>query len=144
VKFDVGHGWLSFRWNVAIPAIEQGFIADIISTDIHKGSMNGPMQDMTTVMSKFLALGLPLQDIINRSTWQPAQIFKRPDLGSLSVGAEADIALFSINKGNFGFADIINSNEKISGTEKLVAELTIRAGRIVWDLNGRTATEFQK
>ena len=69
-------------------------------------------------------------------------MFNRPDLGNLSVGSEADIALFSISKGNFWFAD--STNEKIKGTERLVTELTIRAGRIVWDLNARTATEFQK
>ena len=94
------------------------------------------------IMSNFLALGLPLQDVINRSTWQPALIFNRPDLGNLSVGSEADVAILSINKGNFGFRDI--ANETIKETEKFVAELTIRAGRIVWDLNGLTATEFQK
>ena len=142
VKFDVGYGGASFRWKVAVPSIEQGFIADMISTDLHTGSMNAAMKDMTNVMSNFLAIGFSIQDIINRSTWQPALIFNRPDLGNLSVGSEADVAILSINKGNFGFRDI--ANETIKGTEKFVAELTIRAGRIVWDLNGLTATEFQK
>ena len=142
IKFDVGHGQSSFRWSVAIPSIEQGFIADVISTDLHTGSMNAGMKDMINIMSKFLALGLPLQDVINRSTWQPALMCNRPDLGNLSVGTEADVAILSISKGDFGFVDI--SSDKIKGTEKIVAELTIRAGRIVWDLNGLTATEFQK
>ena len=142
VKFEAGYGELSFNWKVAVPAFEQGFIADVISTDLHGGSMNASMKDMPNVMSNFLALGLSIQDVINRSTWQPALMFKRPDLGNLSVGAEADVALFSISKGDFWFPDV--ANEKIKGTEKFVAELTIRAGRIVWDLNGRTATEFQK
>jgi dihydroorotase len=142
IKFDVGYGELSFRLKVAVPALEQGFIADVISTDLHAGSMNKTMKDMPNIMSQFLALGLPLQDVINRSTWQPALMFKRPDLGNLSVGSEADIALLSISKGDFWFADV--ANEKIKGTEKLVAELTIRAGSIVWDLNARAATEFKK
>ena len=142
IKFDVGHGGGSFRWKVAIPSIEQGFIADAISTDLHTGSMNAGMKDMTNTMSKFLALGLSVQDVINRSTWQPALMFNRPDLGNLSVGTEADVAILSVNKGNFGFVDI--NNEVLKGTEKLVAELTIRAGRIVWDLNGLSAAEFQK
>ena len=142
IKFDVGYGELSFSWKVAVPSLEQGFIADVISTDLHAGSMNKPMQDMPNIMSNFLALGIPLQDVINRSTWQPALMINRPDLGNLSVGTEADVTLFSISKGDFWFAD--TANEKIKGTEKLVAELTIRAGRIVWDLNGLTATEFQK
>ena len=142
VKFDVGYGELSFRWKVAVPALEQGFIADAISTDLHTGSMNKSMKDMPNIMSNFLALGLPLQDVINRSTWQPALMFNRPDLGNLSVGTEADIAILSISKGDFGFVDI--TSQKIKGTEKFVAELTIRAGRIVWDLNGLSVTEFQK
>ncbi|MDR2886801.1 MAG: amidohydrolase/deacetylase family metallohydrolase [Bacteroidales bacterium] len=142
IKFDIGHGAGSFRWNVAVPSIEQGFIADVISTDLHTGSMNSNMHTMANTMSKFLALGLSLQDVINRSTWQPALMFNRPDLGNLNVGTEADVAILSISKGDFGFTDI--SGEKLKGTERIVAELTIRAGRIVWDLNGLAATEYSK
>ncbi len=142
IKFDVGHGGGSFRWKVAVPSIQQGFYADAISTDLHTGSMNGGMKDMANTMSKFLALGLTLQDVINRSTWQPALMINRPELGNLSVGTEADVALFSISKGDYGFIDI--GTDKLKGTQKLVAELTIRAGRIVWDLNGLAATEFKK
>jgi dihydroorotase len=142
IKFDVGHGGGSFRWKVAVPSIQQGFYADVISTDLHTGSMNGGMKDMANTMSKFLALGLPLQDVINRSTWQPALMINRPELGNLSVGTEADVAVFSISKGDYGFIDI--GTDKLKGTQKLVAELTIRAGRIVWDLNGLAAVEFKK
>jgi len=142
IKFDVGHGGGSFRWKAAVPSVQQGFLPDAISTDLHSGSMNAGMKDMANVMSKFLALGMPLQDVINRSTWLPALMFNRPDLGSLTVGTEADIALFSISKGNFGFIDI--SGEKLKGTEKLIAEMTIRAGKIVWDLNGLAAPEFKQ
>lgn len=141
VKFDVGHGGGSFRWKVAVPSVQQGFLADAISTDLHTGSMNGGMKDMANTMSKFLALGLPLQDVINRSTWLPALMINRPELGNLSVGTEADVAIFSISKGDYGFIDI--GADKLKGTQKLVAELTIRAGRIVWDLNGMAATEFK-
>jgi dihydroorotase len=142
IKFDVGHGGGSFRWKVAVPAIQQGFLADAISSDLHTGSMNGGMKDMTNLMSKFLALGLPLQDVINRSTWLPAQMINRPALGNLTVGTEADVAVFSISKGDYGFIDI--GTDKLKGTQKMVAELTIRAGRIVWDLNGLAANEFTK
>lgn len=142
IKFDVGHGGGSFRWKVAVPSIQQGFYADVISTDLHTGSMNGGMKDMANTMSKFLALGLPLQDVINRSTWQPALMINRPELGNLSVGIEADVAVFSISKGDYGFIDI--GTDKLKGTQKLVAELTIRAGKIVWDLNGLAANEFKK
>jgi dihydroorotase len=139
IIFDVGHGGGSFRWSQAIPSIQQGFIADAISSDLHTGSMNGGMKDMANLMSKFLCLGLSVQDVILRSTWNPARIIKRPELGNLSVGSEADVAIFSLSKGSFGFIDI--AGEKKKGDQKLVAELTIRAGKIVWDLNGIAAPE---
>ena len=142
VRFDVGHGGGSFRWKVAIPSIQQGFIADVISTDLHTGSMNGGMKDMANTMSKFLAMGLTLQDVVDRSTWQPALMINRHELGNLSVGSEADVAVFSVSKGNYGFIDI--GADKITGKQKMIAELTIRAGRIVWDLNGLAAIEFKK
>jgi len=87
-------------------------------------------------------MGLTIQDVILRSTWNPAKIIKRPELGNLSVGTEADVAVFSLIKGNFGFLDI--NGEKMSGTQKMVAEITIRAGKIVWDLNGIVSPEVKK
>jgi dihydroorotase len=140
--FDVGHGGGSFFWSQAVPAIKQGFIADAISSDLHTGSMNSGMKDMCNLMSKFLNLGLSLQDVILRSTWKPAQIIKRPDLGNLSIGSDADVAVFSLEKGNFGFLDI--TGEKLNGSQKLTAELTMRAGKVVWDLNGLAATSVRK
>jgi len=134
IIFDVGHGGGAFHWSQAVPSVQQGFIADVISTDLHVGSMNSGMKDMANLMSKFLALGLSLQDVIYRSTWKPATVIKRPDLGNLSVGSEADIAVFSLKKGDFGFLDV--RGKKLMGTQKLEAELTIRAGKIVWNLNG--------
>lgn len=135
--FDVGHGGGSFFWSQAIPAIKQGFIAEVISSDLHTGSMNSGMKDMCNLMSKFLNMGLSVQDVILRSTWNPAKVINRTEIGSLSVGNEADVAIFSLVKGNFGFLDI--TGEKLNGTQKLVAELTIRAGKVVWDLNGMAA-----
>jgi dihydroorotase len=96
--------------------------------------MNGGMKDLSNVMSKFLNLGMSLQDVILRTTWNPATVIKRPELGNLGVGSEADIAIFNVRKGDFGFVDIRRT--KIKGTQKLETELTIRAGKIVWDLNG--------
>ncbi|MEI6048494.1 MAG: amidohydrolase/deacetylase family metallohydrolase [Bacteroidota bacterium] len=142
IKFDVGHGGGSFRWKQAIPSIQQGFIADVISSDLHTGSMNSGFKDMPNLMSKFIAMGLTLQDVILRSTWNAAKMINRPELGHLTVGTDADIALFSLSKGDFGFLDI--SGEKVKGTQKLVAEMTIRAGKIVWDLNGIAANEYKK
>lgn len=140
IVFDVGHGAGAFNFDQAIPALKQGFKPNTISTDLYNLSMNAAMKDMSNVMSKFLAMGMSLQDVILRSTWNPAQVIKRPDLGHLSVGTEADIAVFNLKKGDFGYMDV--RKIKIRGSEKLEAELTIRAGRIVWDLNGISAPEW--
>jgi dihydroorotase len=134
IIFDVGHGGGAFHWLQAIPSIQQGFIADVISSDLHIGSMNSGMKDMANLLSKFLNMGLSIQDVILRATLNPANVIKRPDLGNLSVGAVADVAVFSMRKGDFGFLDVRGT--KMKGTQKLEAELTIRAGKIVWDLNG--------
>jgi len=134
IIFDVGHGGGAFSWRQAVPSMQQGFRPNVISTDLHSESMNGGMKDLSNVMSKFLNMGMSLQDVILRTTWNPATVIKRPELGNLSVGSEADIAVFSVRKGDFGFVDIRRT--KIKGTQKLETEMTIRAGKIVWDLNG--------
>jgi dihydroorotase len=140
IVFDVGHGGGAFSWRQAVPAFQQKFYPNTISTDLHTESMNRGMKDMSNVMDKFLALGMPLQDVIFRSTWSPATVINRKDLGNLDVGAEADVAVFSLQKGDFGFLDV--RNQRYKGTEKLIAELTIRAGKVVWDLNGLAATDY--
>ena len=142
VIFDVGHGGGSFSFRQAVPAVQQGFLPDSISTDLHTDSMNAGMKDMTNVMSKFLNLGLPLDDVIRRSTWNPAREIHREELGHLSVGAGADVTVLRVEKGNFGFLDA--SRRKMRGTQKLVAELTIRDGQVVWDLNGVAAEDWDK
>jgi dihydroorotase len=134
VIFDVGHGGGAFSWSQAIPAFQQGFMPDVISSDLHDQSMNAGMKDMTNVMSKFLALGMDLKDVIERSTWAPAKVIKRTDLGHLSIGAEADIAVFNLREGKFGFTDV--RKVSVEGSKKLEAELTLKAGKIMWDLNG--------
>jgi len=134
IIFDVGHGGGAFDWRQAIPSVQQGFIADVISSDLHIGSMNTGMKDMANLLSKFLNMGLSLNDVISRATINPAMAIKRTELGNLSVGSVADVAVFSLRKGDFGYLDIRGT--KMKGTQKLEAELTIRAGRIAWDLNG--------
>lgn len=141
IIFGVGHGGGSFRWSQAIPAIQQGFLPDVISSDLHIGSMNGGMKDMANLMSKFLNLGMSVQNVILRSTWNPAKVIHHPELGNLSVGSDADVAIFNLRKGDFGFIDV--GSDKIKGTQKLEAEMTIRDGRIVWDLNGLGAKEIK-
>ncbi|MBT7553740.1 MAG: amidohydrolase/deacetylase family metallohydrolase, partial [Flavobacteriaceae bacterium] len=105
IVFDVGHGGGSFLFEQAIPAIKQGLKPNSISTDLHTGSMNGGMKNIVNVMSKFLNMGIEIDEIIKSTTWNPAKYIKRTDLGHLSVGAEADITLLNLRKGDFGFID---------------------------------------
>ncbi|WP_395803754.1 amidohydrolase/deacetylase family metallohydrolase [Daejeonella sp.] len=137
VIFDVGHGGGSFNWSQAIPAMKQGFVPDVLSSDLHTGSMNAGFKDMANLASKFLSLGMPLADVIAASTWNPAKVIQRTELGNLSVGAEADIAVFNLRDGDFGYTDA--SGMAIRGKQKLEAELTIRKGKVVWDLNALSA-----
>jgi len=132
--FDVGHGAGAFVWSNAINAIKQGFLPNTISTDLYRSSRNAGMKDMSNVMSKFLAMGVSIQDVILRSTWNTAQVIQKPELGNLSVGTEADVAVFGLREGNFGFVDARGTVFK--GNKKIESELTLRAGRVVWDLNG--------
>lgn len=141
IRFDVGHGGGSFHYSVAMPAMKQGFYPDSFGTDLHRFSMNAGMKDMLNIMSKYLTLGMDVQDIIFRASWSPALSIKRPDLGNLDVGAEADIAVLGIREGSFGFID--SGGNKVTGKRKFEAEMTIRAGKIVWDLNGLAATEVK-
>src|SRR5581483_334381 len=140
VKFDVGHGGQSFVLRNAVPATRQGFYPDSISTDLHTTSMNGAMIDMPTTMSKFLAMGMPLADVVLRSTWNPAQLIHHPELGHLSPGAAADIAVWSLMQGEFGFADAAGG--RVSGNQRLRCELTLLGGEIVWDWNARAARDY--
>ena len=95
--------------------------------------MNGAMKDQLNVLSIFLSMGMDITSVISRSTWAPAQAIKREDLGNLSVGAGADVAILSVRNGKFGFRDIAgNRNE---GKQKFECEMTLRAGKIVYDLN---------
>src|SRR2546428_8876441 len=134
VIFDVGHGGGSLLFRQAVPAVKQGFIPDSISTDLHISSMNAGMKDMLNVMSKFINMGMSVDDVIVRSTWHPAREIKREELGNLSVGAAADLAVLRLEKGDFGFVDVAGARMK--GTQKLVCELTARDGKVVYDLNG--------
>jgi dihydroorotase len=142
VKFDAGHGGGSFLFRQAAPAIRQGFLPDSISTDLHTGSMNGAMNNMLNVMSKFLNMGMKLEDVIERSTWNPARQIQRRELGHLSVGAPADISVIRLETGAFGFVDV--GGGRLTGTRRLACEMTVRDGRVVYDLNGLTRTEWDR
>jgi len=142
ILFDLGHGGAGFWFSEAIPAWKQGLPPNSFGTDLHRFSMNAGMKDMLNVMSKYMAMGMPLEEVLLRATWNPARSIKREDLGNLSPGTIADIAVLNIRHGTFGFIDA--GGNKITGKQKLDAELTIRAGKIVWDLNGLSATVWSK
>lgn len=142
VIFDVGHGGGSFNWRVAAPIVKAGFLPDSISTDLHVGSMNSGMKDMLNVMDKFLAMGMPLDAVIAASTWNPAREIKREELGNLSVGSPADVAVLRLERGKFGFVDMHGA--RMDGDRKFIAELTIRDGKVLYDLNGLTRESWDK
>ena len=141
ILFDVGHGGAGFWFSQAIPAFKQGLLPNSFGSDLHRFSMNSGMKSMLNIMSKYLNMGMHINDIIRCATWNAAKSIKRSDLGNLSEGAVADIAVLSLLNGNFGFID--SGGNKLEGNRKLEAELTIRAGKIVWDLNGMAAQKWK-
>ena len=141
IIFDVGHGGGSFLWRIAVPAIKEGFLPDSISTDLHIGSMNAGMKDMLNVMDKFLAMGLSLDEVIARSTWNPAREIKHEELGHLSPGAVADVTVLRVEKGRFGLVDMYGA--RMDASERLMCELTVREGKVVYDLNGISRPDWR-
>ena len=125
----------------AAPALAQGFWPDSISTDLHQSSMNAGMKDMLNVMSKILNNGVPLYEVIRRSTINPAMQIKRPQHGHLTEGAMADVAVLRVDNGRYGFLD--SRGARFDGTKLLVGELTLLGGQVVWDLNGRAGQEWK-
>ncbi|MFN0105685.1 MAG: amidohydrolase/deacetylase family metallohydrolase [Bryobacteraceae bacterium] len=141
VRFDVGHGGGSFVMRNAAGALKNGFYPDTISSDLHTASMNGAFMDLPALMSKLMALGLPLREAIRATTWTPAEVIKRTELGHLSVGAIADIALLRVMEGEFGYWD--NNAGKVIGKQRLFCEMTLKGGAVAWDWNGRMGVDFK-
>jgi dihydroorotase len=141
VIFDVGHGGGSFLWRIAAPAIKEGFLPDSISTDLHIGSMNAGMKSMLNVMDKFLAMGVSLDEVIARSTWNPAREVKQEALGNLSVGSIADVAVLRVERGRFGLVDM--NGARMDATQRLMCELTVHDGKVVYDLNGISRPDWR-
>jgi len=141
VIFDVGHGGGSFLWRIAVPAVKAGFLPDSISTDLHIGSMNAGMKSMLNVMDKFLAMGVPLDEVIARSTWNPAREIKQDGLGHLSVGALADVTVLRVERGRFGLVDM--NGARLDSDRRLMCELTVRDGKVVYDLNGISRPDWR-
>jgi dihydroorotase len=142
IIFDVGYGGASFNFTQAIPALKAGLYPNTISTDLHTGSMNTSMKSQIDVMSKFMLMGMSLPAVIHASTWKPAQVINRTELGHLSPGAEADVTVLRIRKGEFGFYD--KTGYFIPGKERLECEVTIKGGQVMYDMNGLTKPIYVK
>ncbi len=142
VLFDVGHGGAGFWFSQAVPAFQQGLAPNTFGTDLHRFSMNAGMKSILNIMSKYLNLGMSVNDVVTRASWNAAKALKHEELGNLSEGSVADIAILNLQHGSFGFVDA--GGKRLSGDKKLEAELTIRAGKIVWDLNGLSAQPYQR
>ena len=141
VLFDVGHGSGSFWFRIAVPAVRQGFVPDSISTDLHRNSALLPGATMDATMSKFLNMGMSLQDVIRRATANPAKQIQRPELGTLAVGSCADAAVFALREGEFGFID--SGRARMRGKYRLECQLTIRNGEVLWDANGISRPDWE-
>jgi dihydroorotase len=140
VIFDVGHGAASFWYRNGVRAIQNGFPPDSISTDLHTGNVHGVVVDMQTTMNKILNAGMPLTDVIQCSTINPANEISHPEVGHLSIGAGADVAVFKLHTGQFSFIDC--GRAKLTGDKKLACALTVRDGEIVYDIGGLASPEW--
>ncbi|HUG81884.1 MAG TPA: amidohydrolase/deacetylase family metallohydrolase [Bryobacterales bacterium] len=140
VLFDVGHGSGSFWFRIAVPAIKQGFLPDTISTDIHKNSIMLPRAHLNNVMSKFLNIGLSLEQVIERTTVNPAKAIRRADLGRLDEGGVADIAVLKVEEGKFAFLD--SGHGKLIGDKNIRCVMTLRRGRVIWDADGLSMPDW--
>ena len=130
VIFDVGHGLGSFNFAAARRALDAGFPPDTISTDIYNLNVNGPVFDMPTTMSKFLYLGMSFEEVLRRSTWIPARVINRVEgMGTLAVGAPADVALLELEEGEFRLVD--SQRNAVTARQRIVSRLTICRGRRV-------------
>src|SRR4029077_8177564 len=106
VRLDVGHGRGSFSWRVMESAMKQGVLPGTISSDVHQFNVAGPVFDLATTLSKFLHLGMPLEQVMERATVNPAQTFRFPNNpGTLREGAEADVAVFQLQEGDFEMSE---------------------------------------
>lgn len=140
IRFDVGHGSGSFWFRQAVPCFEQDFWPDTLSTDLHHQNVTGPAMDLVYVMSKFLAMGMPLGEVLYRVTRAPALVIGRPELGTLRVGGCADLAVLRVREGTFGYLDC--GGARLRGEGKLECVATVRAGEVIYDPEARSAPDW--
>lgn len=143
IKFDVGHGNNSFSFSMAQPALDQGFPPDTISTDMHRMSLHTSRATMTEVMSKFLAIGMPMAEVVARSTWEPAKWINHTELGTLTPGALADVTILEFQDRPAGLSDSGPTGYRVMKTEgRLINQLTIKDGIIRFDFDGMAKDDW--
>jgi dihydroorotase len=143
IKFDVGHGNNSFSFSMAKPALDQGFPPDTISTDMHRMSLHTSRATMTEVMSKFLAMGMPMAEVVARSTWEPAKWIDHTELGTLTPGALADVTILEFQDRPAGLSDSGPTGYRIMKTEgRLINQLTIKDGIVRFDFDGMAKDDW--
>jgi dihydroorotase len=141
IWFDLGHGAASFWYRNGARAIAQGFIPNSISTDLHMGNIRGPVISMLDTMTKCIGMGISLPEVIYRSTVTPAKAIHRPELGTLSIGAEADVAVLEYKRGEFSLQDCGYTRMDVDG--KLDCVLTMRGGKIEYERDGLTVPPWE-
>ncbi len=127
VLFDIGHGKGSFSFKTTRAMLANGFMPDTISSDVHTLCINGPAYDQVTTMSKFLVMGVPLNEVIKQSTVNAAMALKRPELGSLKPGSVGDATILSVREGKFDYEDVLG--EHMTADRKIFAEATVVGGK---------------
>ena len=142
VLFDLGHGTQGFWFRLAVPAVRAGFLPDTLSTAMDKTSLLLPRADLMTTLSKFLNMGVPVEELVDRVTARPARALKRPELGTLREGGLADLAVIEIQQGQFGFLDA--GLARLRGNRNMRAVMTMREGLIVWDSEGLSRTDWSQ
>ena len=145
VKFDVGNGNNSFSFSMAVPALEQGFPPDTISTDMHRLSHRTSRAEMTEVMSKFLAMGMPMAEVVARSTWEPAKSINHTELGTLTPGAPADVAVLKFQEIPSGLSDSGPTGHRIMRAKgRLINQLTLKDGMVKFDYDGISKEDWSE
>ena len=142
VLFDLGHGAYGLWFRIAAPAVAARFFPDSVSTAMDKSSLLLERANMAATLSKLLNLGMSVEQLIERATVRPARALRRPDLGSLAEGAAADVAVFEVERGRFGFLD--SGHARLTGEQNIRCVLTVRDGAVVWDPDGRTRPDWQQ
>jgi dihydroorotase len=127
VLFDLGHGMGGFGFASTRPMLAAGFFPDVISSDVHILCEHGPAFDLLHTMSKLICLGMPLNEVIRAATARPAEALRRPDLGTLAVGAAGDATILNQAEGGFDYVDVMG--ERLQGDQRLEVETIVLGGR---------------